>query len=57
MNKIVDTKIDLIKVLIINFGGIGITFTSVENFLKILALILTISYTIWKWRKDYKKQK
>ena len=52
-----DTTIDIIKVLIINLAGISLTFTRVELFLKISALILTISYTIWKWRKDYLKDK
>ena len=52
-----DTTIDIIKVLIINLAGISLTFTRVELFLKISALILTISYTVWKWRKDYLKDK
>jgi len=52
-----DTKFDLIKVLLINFAGLGITFTGIEIFLKVLTLVLTISYTIWKWRKDYLKDK
>jgi len=52
-----DTKFDLIKVLLINFAGLGITFTGIEIFLKVLTLVLTISYTLWKWRKDYLKDK
>jgi hypothetical protein len=49
-----ETKIDLAKVLLANIGGIGLTFTNLENGLKVLALIITISYTSWKWYKDYK---
>jgi len=52
-----DTKFDLIKVLLINIAGLGITFTGIEIFLKVLTLVLTIGYTIWKWRKDYLKDK
>ena len=52
-----DTKFDLIKVLLINIAGIGFSFTGVEYALKVLALVLTIGYTIWKWRKDYLKDK
>ena len=52
-----DTKFDLVKVLLINIAGIGFSFTGIEIFLKVLALVLTIGYTIWKWRKDYLKDK
>ena len=52
-----DTKFDLVKVLLINIAGLGITFTGIEIFLKVLTLVLTISYTLWKWRKDYLKDK
>lgn len=52
-----DTKFDLVKVLLINIAGIGFSFTGVESALKIIALVATIGYTIWKWRKDYLKDK
>lgn len=48
-----ETKIDLLKVIIANAGGLAITFTNVSEALKIIALVLTIGYTIWKWRKDF----
>ena len=52
-----DTTIDIVKVLIINIAGISLSFTNIELFLKITTLLITISYTVWKWRKDFLKDK
>lgn len=34
-----------------------ITSIDVEFFLKIISLVLSMSYLIWKWRVEYKKAK
>lgn len=51
-----DAKIEIVKVLMFNVAGIGVTFTNIENSLKIVALVLTISYTAYKWYKDLKNK-
>ena len=52
-----DAKFDLVKVLLLNIGALGLTFTKVEQILKIIVLFATLSYTLWKWKNDYKKEK
>jgi hypothetical protein len=48
---------DYIDVPILHILAIGITFTDVENVLKIVSLLLAIGYTGWKWRSEYIKRK
>lgn len=46
--------IDYHHALILTIGAIGITFADIENALKLLSLLLAISYTTWKWVTDSK---
>lgn len=48
---------DYFDVPLLHVLAIGITFTDVENTLKIVSLILAIGYTAWKWKSEYKKRK
>lgn len=50
-------SLDEIKLYAINGGTLGLTtFTRIEDGLKIALLVVTIGYTIAKW-KDIKKKK
>jgi hypothetical protein len=50
-------SLDEIKLYAINGGTLGLTtFTQIEDGLKIALLVVTIGYTIAKW-KDIKKKK
>ncbi len=41
-----------IKLYVINGGTLGVTtFTAIEDWLKIILLVVTIGYTIAKWSK------
>ena len=51
-----DKIIDIIDVPMLHMVAIGITFTDIENVLKVASLILAIGYTAWKWRDEYKKR-
>jgi hypothetical protein len=51
------TGIDIAKVLLINFCSILITAVNFREWLSILALSVSLAYTVWKWRNDYKKSK
>lgn len=48
---------DYFDVPLLHVLAIGITFTDVENTLKLVSLLLAIGYTGWKWRSEYKKRK
>ena len=47
---------DYFDVPMLHVLAIGITFTDVENVLKIVSLLLAIGYTIFKWRCELKKR-
>lgn len=49
--------IDILKVFGIHACAITITFSDVADTLKIISLLLAISYGAWKWRVDYVKNK
>ena len=58
-----DTLIDMVKVVLANLGAITFGFIQLERMaegiewgLKIVSLIVAIAYTIWKWRKDIKRE-
>jgi len=53
INKIAD----YFDVPLLHILAIGITFTDVENVLKIVSLLLAIGYTAWKWRSESKKKR
>jgi hypothetical protein len=59
-----ETLIDTTKVVLANITAITFGFIEldrmrddVEWWLKITSMLIAISYTVWKWRKDYKKSK
>ena len=45
-----------IKLLVINGVALAITMTELEVSLKIILLLVTIGYTVFKWVKLNKKQ-
>jgi len=49
--------IDMIKVGAANLGAITITLANVQASLSIISLLVAISYTVWKWVRDSKKNK
>jgi len=46
--------LDYFDVPLLHCIAIAITFTEIENALKIFSLLLAIGYTIWKWISEYK---
>jgi hypothetical protein len=48
---------DYIDVPLIHILAVGLTFTDIENYLKLISLILATGYTSWKWRSEYKSKK
>lgn len=48
-------KIDTAKVIAASLTATGITIADVNSLLTTFSIILAIGYTVWKWRKDYKK--
>jgi hypothetical protein len=49
-------SINEIKLYLINGGTLGVTtFTGIEDWLKILLLLITIGYTLTKWASLNKK--
>jgi len=44
------------KTLLLNGTVMGIVMVDVESFLKVVLLIVTIGYTVWKWISNYKKK-
>lgn len=57
MREYVNDHVDIFKVIVINIVGMGFTFVNVESFLKIIVLLATLGYTLWKWQYDYKAHK
>lgn len=47
--------IDTFKVIGAAAGATGITLANINVALTTISVSLAICYTIWKWRKDYKK--
>jgi hypothetical protein len=48
--------LDYFDVPVLHFIAIAITFTDIENALKIFSLLLAIGYTLWKWRSEFLKK-
>ena len=48
--------LDYLDVPVLHFIAIAITFTDIENALKLLSLCLAIGYTVWKWRSEFLKK-
>jgi hypothetical protein len=48
--------LDYFDVPVLHCVAIAITFTDIENALKLLSLLLAIGYTLWKWRSEFLKK-
>jgi hypothetical protein len=48
--------LDYFDVPVLHFIAIAITFTDIENALKLFSLLLAIGYTVWKWRNEFLKK-
>tara|TARA_R110000772_G_scaffold121096_1_gene227443 strand:- start:476 stop:631 length:156 start_codon:yes stop_codon:yes gene_type:complete len=46
-----------IKLYTLSIGTMAITMTQIDNYLKILLLLITIGYTLHKWIHLKKKEK
>ena len=49
--------LDYFDVPLLHCVAIAITFTDIENALKIISLLIAIGYTVWKWTTEYKNKK
>ena len=45
--------LDYFDVPLLHCVAIAITFTDIENALKIISLLIAIGYTVWKWRSEF----
>lgn len=45
--------LDYFDVPLLHCVAIAITFTEIENALKVISLLLAIGYTLWKWRSEF----
>jgi hypothetical protein len=48
--------LDYFDVPVLHCVAIAITFTDIENALKLFSLLLAIGYTVWKWRSEFLKK-
>jgi hypothetical protein len=46
-----------LKLYAMNLGAFALSLTEIELLLKIVLLLTTIGYTIYKWRELYKNKK
>lgn len=51
-----NTALD-IKTLLVNMIVLVLTYSAIMDLLKLVLVVLSISYTVWKWRNDIKKSK
>lgn len=49
--------LNYLDVPLLHCVAIAITFTDIENALKIFSLLLAIGYTLWKWRSEFKNKR
>lgn len=49
------SKIDAAKVIGAGVTSGGFVVADINGWLTLFSLVLSISYVIWKWRKDIKK--
>jgi hypothetical protein len=49
--------LDYFDVPFLHCVAIAITFTDIENALKLLSLLIAIGYTLWKWRSEFKHKR
>ena len=48
---------DVLSVIAAHLIAMGVTLTQAEQWLKIVSLLLAISYGVWKWQHEYRKSK
>lgn len=48
--------LDYFDVPVLHCVAIAITFTDIENALKLFSLLLAIGYTVWKWISEFLKK-
>jgi len=51
------SDLDVIQILSVNLGAIGITLLDIEVGIKIICGIAATGYTCWKWHSEYKNSK
>ena len=56
-NNILGMSITDLKIYGLNLTTLGITFTHIDIFLKVILVAITIGYTIYKWYLLWQKQK
>ena len=56
-NNIFPMSITDLKIYCLNLTTLGITFTHIDIFLKVILVAITIGYTIYKWYLLWQKQK
>ena len=56
-NNIFPMSITDLKIYCLNLTTLGITFTHIDIFLKVILVTITIGYTIYKWYLLWQKQK
>ena len=49
-----DSLVHLGQVAAVNIGAFGLTLSDVNEVLKTLSLAVAISYTLWKFYKEFK---
>tara|TARA_R100001530_G_C4316199_1_gene154441 strand:- start:1512 stop:1700 length:189 start_codon:yes stop_codon:yes gene_type:complete len=56
-NNILGMSITDLKIYGLNLTTLGITFTHIDIFLKVILVAISIGYTIYKWYLLWQKQK
>jgi hypothetical protein len=51
------TAQEVSDIVVLNSAAIGISFTNIENGLKILLLVVSLAYTLDKWLSHRKRMK
>lgn len=56
-NNILGMSITDLKIYGLNLTTLGITFTHIDIFLKVILVAISIGYTLYKWYLLWQKQK
>jgi len=56
MKDSLQTVIDIAKVIGATGAATGITIADINGGLTTVSICLAISYTVWKWYKDYRNE-
>ena len=46
-----------LKIYILNTSALALSFSNIEMALKIVLLLVTIGYTVFKWYEEYNKRR